>query len=165
LSIYAAILAPVIAAVVVLLAADLALGKRDIPHAGLFRAAEVFLLAIYVVYACVALNPPLLMMAWIPVSIMVPVAYLVLGTAQVPAIAAVLEEWGIGSRWRACLGALLLAYLPVLGSGFAVWGAALGWHWSTRTGVMRFFGLLAASVAPPLLFFGYAELRNAGILT
>ena len=92
-------------------------------------------------------------------------AYLALGTAQATAISIGLEEWGFRSRWRARLGALLLAYLPVVGSATAVWGAGVGWHWSIGTAVMRFFGPLAAIVAPPLWFFVYADLRQAGILT
>jgi hypothetical protein len=152
LSIYTAIFGPSVAAVIVILAADVALGLRDLPHAALFRSVELLLLVAYLIYAWAVLNPPVLMVAWLPLIIMLPVAYLVLGAAQAAAIAVGLEEWGIRSRWRARLGALLLAYLPVLGSAFAVWGAALGWHWPTRTGVMRFFGPLAAIVAPLLLF-------------
>jgi hypothetical protein len=164
LSIYAAVFVPLIAAVILILAADLAVGLRDIPFAGLFRAAEIVLLIAYLIYALVALGPALMMVAWLPLSILLPVAYLALGTAQAPAIALGLEEWGVGSRWRSRLVALLLAYVPVVGSAFAVWGAALGWHWPVRSGLIRFFGLLAAIVAPPLLLYGYLKLNEAGIL-
>jgi hypothetical protein len=164
LSIYAAIFVPLIAAVIVILAADLTVGIRNIPFAGLFRAAEIVLLIAYLIYALVAFGPALMMVAWLPLSIVLPVAYLALGAAQAPAIAAGLEEWGVGSRWRSRLGALLLAYVPVLGSAFAVWGAALGWHWPARTGLIRFFGLLVAIVAPPLLLYGYIFLSQAGLL-
>jgi hypothetical protein len=42
----------------------------------------------------------------------------------------------------------------------AVWGAALGWHWPIRTGVLRFFGPLAAIVVPPTLLYGYLAMQQ-----
>jgi hypothetical protein len=163
LSIYTAIFAPTVVAVILILAADLALGMRDLPNAALFRTAEIAILVAYLIFAGMLRYPALLMVAWVPVSLVLIVAYLALSAAQATAIAVGLEEWGIGSRWRAHLCALL-AYLPVVGGAFAVWGAALGWRWTTGASLMRFFGPLAAILAPLLVFFGYARLREAGIL-
>jgi len=74
------------------------------------------------------------------------VAYLALGTVQAFAIAAGLMQRGFG-KWPARVVALLLAYLPVVGSAAAVRGAMVGWGWTLGKGLVRFFGLLAAIVA------------------
>jgi hypothetical protein len=49
------------------------------------------------------------------------------------------------------LVALLLAYLPIVGSAAAVRGAMTGWGWTAGKGVIRFFGPLAVIVAVLLL--------------
>jgi uncharacterized protein (DUF697 family) len=78
------------------------------------------------------------------------IAYLALGTLQAFAIVAGLVQRGFG-RWSARVVALLLAYLPVLGSAAAVRGATVGWGWTTGKGLIRFFGPLAAIMAVLLL--------------
>jgi hypothetical protein len=78
------------------------------------------------------------------------IAYLALGTAQAFAITAGLARRGVG-RWQARLVALLLAYLPIVGSAAAVRGAMTGWGWTAGKGVIRFFGPLAVIVAVLLL--------------
>jgi hypothetical protein len=165
LSTYTVILAPVVAGVIVALVADVAWGARNLPHAALFRTAEIVLLAAYLIIALAVYRPSGLLVLWLPLVILLPAGYLALGAVQATAIAMGLEQWGIRSRWRARLGGLLLAFVPVLGSALAVWGAGLGWHWSTGTGAMRFFGPFAAIVAPPVAFFGRLSLVEAGILT
>jgi hypothetical protein len=77
------------------------------------------------------------------------IAYLALGTVQAYAIAAGLKQRGFG-MWQAPLVALL-AYLPVLGTAAAVYGATVGWGWSIGKGVIRFFGPLAVIAAAFLL--------------
>jgi len=160
LNIDIAIFALCVTLVIAILAADLALGHmRDLPSPALSRTVQIAILVAYLALG-VMLLVPLLLVGFGGVLIALLVAYLALGTAQATAIAAGLEEWGIGS-WRAWPVALLLAYLPVLGGAVAVWGAAVGWSWRTRTGLMRFFGPLAAIVAPVLLFFAYAGAQRA----
>jgi uncharacterized protein (DUF697 family) len=73
-------------------------------------------------------------------------AYLALGTAQAFAIAAGLMQRGVG-KWPARAVALLLAYLPVVGSAAAVRGAMVGWGWSMGKGLVHFFGPVAVIVA------------------
>jgi len=161
LNIHIAIYALCVTLVIAILAADLALGwMRDLPSAALFRTVHIVILVVYLAFGAIVYLPPLLLIGTVPVAFALLVAYLALGTAQATAIAAGLEEWGIGS-WRAWPVALLLAYLPVLGGAVAVWGAAVGWSWRTGTGLMRFFGPLAAIVAPVLLFFAYANAQRA----
>ncbi len=79
------------------------------------------------------------------------VAYLVLGTVQAFAIAAGLQHRGFRG-WQARIMAVLIAYLPFVGSAAAVRNAELGWGWSTRRSVIRFFGPLLAILA--VLLFG-----------
>jgi hypothetical protein len=69
------------------------------------------------------------------------IAYLVLGTAQLRAIAAGLKARNV-TLVRAWLLALLLAYVPVIGSAAGVYGAAAGWQWTVQKGIFRFFGPL-----------------------
>lgn len=69
------------------------------------------------------------------------VCYLVLGTAQAFAIAAGLKQRGF-RWWQAGIMAVLIAFLPFVGSAAAVRNAALGWGWSVRRGAVRFFGPL-----------------------
>jgi hypothetical protein len=155
-----AIFALAITAVIAALAVDLALGRmRELPVAALFRTVHIALLVVYLALGATVAVPQALLVVWVPVLIGLLVAYLALGAAQLTAIAAGLEErWT--ARWRARLVALLLAYLPVLGSAAAVWGATTGWSWTTGLGVMRFFGPLAAIAAPPLVFFGAVMLQS-----
>jgi hypothetical protein len=147
-----------ITAVIAILAADLML-RRDLPSAAVFRTTQVAILVIYLVLAVMLVAPPLLMIFVVPIALALLFAYLALGTAQAAAIAAGLEERGIG-RWRAWPIALLLAYLPVVGSAAAVQGATAGWSWRTGTGLIRFFGPLAAILAPALVFFAYANAQR-----
>lgn len=76
----------------------------------------------------------------------IAVAYLTLGTVQVFAIAAGLQQRGFRG-WQAGITAVLIAYLPFLGGAAAVRNAALGWGWSTRRGIVRFFGPLLLILA------------------
>ena len=76
----------------------------------------------------------------------VAVAYLVLGTVQAFAIAAGLRHRGFRG-WQAGIMAVLVAYLPVVGSAAAVRNAELGWGWTARRGVICFFGPLLAIFA------------------
>jgi hypothetical protein len=136
-----------IAAVIAILIGELALGRvRVLPSARLFSTAHLAILVIYLVLAVLLFTPPLLMILGVPIAGALLLAYVALGSAQATAIAAGLEEWRIGS-WRAWPLALLLAYLPVVGSAVAVQGATMGWGWSRRTGLMRFFGPLFAILA------------------
>jgi hypothetical protein len=80
----------------------------------------------------------------------VGVAYLVLGTVQAFAIAAGLQHRGFRG-WQAGIMAVLVAYLPFVGGAAAVRNAELGWGWTARRGVIRFFGPLLAIVAVILL--------------
>jgi hypothetical protein len=151
--------------VITIVAVDLVLGRtRDLPSGAHFRTAHLLILAAYLALGATLVVPFLLVGAGFVLIALLVAAYLVLGTAQAAAIMTGLEERGIRSR-RARLGALLLAYLPVLGSAFAVWGATVGWRWTTARGLKRFFGPHAAIVAPPLLLFGYVGLQEAGILS
>ena len=81
----------------------------------------------------------------------VAVAYLTLGTVQAFAIAAGLQLRGFRG-WQAGVMAALIAYLPFVGGAAAVRNAGLGWGWSTRRGVVRFFGPLLLILA--VLLFG-----------
>ena len=81
----------------------------------------------------------------------VAAAYLVLGTVQAFAIAAGLQHRGFRA-WQAGIMAVLIAYLPFVGSAAAVRNAELGWGWTARRGVIRFFGPLLAIMA--VLLFG-----------
>jgi hypothetical protein len=69
------------------------------------------------------------------------IAYLVLGTAQLRAIAAGLKARDVTPH-RAWIIALLLAYVPIIGSAAGVCGAAAGWQWTVQKGIFRFFGPL-----------------------
>jgi hypothetical protein len=80
----------------------------------------------------------------------VAVAYLALGTVQAFAIAAGLRHRGFRG-WQAAIMGVLVAYLPFVGSAAAVRNATLGWGWSTRRGVIGFFGALLAIMAVMLL--------------
>jgi hypothetical protein len=149
-----------VTAVIAILAADLMLGRmRDLPSAALFRTTQVAILVVYLVFAVMLFAPPLLMIFAIPLTLALLFAYLALGTAQATAIAAGLVERGF-TRWRGWPVALLLAYLPVVGSAVAVQGATAGWSWRTSTGLMRFFGPLVAILAPVLVFFAYANAQR-----
>jgi hypothetical protein len=81
----------------------------------------------------------------------VAVCYLVLGIVQAFAIAAGLRHRGFRG-WQAGIMAALIAFLPFVGSAAAVRNAVLGWGWSTRRGVVRFFGPLLVILA--VLLFG-----------
>jgi len=81
----------------------------------------------------------------------VAVGYLVLGTVQAFAIAAGLQRRGFRA-WQAGIMAVLVAYLPFVGSAAAVRNAELGWGWSARRGVIGFFGPLLAIMA--VVLFG-----------
>ncbi len=81
----------------------------------------------------------------------VAVCYLVLGTVQAFAIAAGLQHRGFRG-WQAGIMAVLVAYLPFVGSAAAVRNAVLGWGWTVRRGVIRFFGPLLAILA--VIVFG-----------
>jgi hypothetical protein len=145
-----------IAIVIAVLAGDLALRRtRALPSAASFCTAQLAILVTYLVFAGLLFGPALLMVLWVPISLALLFAYLALGTAQATAIAAGLEERGIAG-WRAWPIALLLAYLPVIGSSLAVYGATLGWSWSIRKALIRFFGPLVAILAPVLVFFAEA---------
>ena len=149
-----------VTAVIAILAADLMLGRIcDLPSSALFRTAQVAILFVYLVFAVMLFAPPLLMIFAIPIIFALLFAYLALGTAQATAIAAGLEERGF-TTWRAWPVALLLAYLPVVGSATAVQGATAGWNWRTSTGLTRFFGPLAAILAPVLVFFACANAQR-----
>ena len=80
----------------------------------------------------------------------VAVGYLALGTAQAFAIAAGLQHRGFTGR-QAGIMAVLVAYLPFVGGVAAVRNAKLGWGWTARRGVIRFFGPLLA-IAAVILF-------------
>ncbi len=72
-------------------------------------------------------------------------AYLILSTAQLRAIAAGLRARDF-TPIRAWTFALMLAYVPIIGSAAGVYGATAGWNWTVQKGVFRFFG--------PLLIIG-----------
>jgi hypothetical protein len=78
------------------------------------------------------------------------IGYLALGTVQALAITAGLERRGFGKA-PAVIVALLLAWLPIIGSAAAVRGATAGWGWTTGRGLVRFFGPLIAIAAVLLL--------------
>jgi hypothetical protein len=77
--------------------------------------------------------------------------YLVLGTVQAFAIAAGLQHRGFRA-WQAGIMAVLVAYLPFVGSAAAVRNAELGWGWTARRAVISFFGPLLAILA--VILFG-----------
>jgi hypothetical protein len=81
----------------------------------------------------------------------VGVAYLVLGTVQAFAIAAGLQQRGF-RPWQAGVMAILIAYLPFVGSAAAVRNAELGWGWTAWRGLVRFFGPLLVILA--VILFG-----------
>jgi hypothetical protein len=134
--------------VIVLAAVDLARGRMsDLPGAPLFITVQAIILVAYLVLGIILLVPMLLVsLAFVLGGL--ALAYLMLGIVQARAVAAGLETRGHG-RWRVRLGAMA-AYLPIVGSAMAVWGAAAGWGWSPALGLMRFFGPLAAIVGPML---------------
>jgi hypothetical protein len=72
---------------------------------------------------------------------LIVIAYLVLATVQLRAIAAGLKARDFTPS-RAWIIALLLAYVPVIGGAAGVYGANLGWHWPVQKGLFRFFGPL-----------------------
>ncbi len=79
------------------------------------------------------------------------IGYLVLSTVQLRAIIAGLRARDF-ARFPALIIALLLAYLPVIGSAAGVYGAVVGWGWTVQKGVFRFFGsllLIAATAGVP----------------
>jgi hypothetical protein len=78
------------------------------------------------------------------------VCYLVLGTVQAFAIAAGLKQRGFRG-WQAGIMAVLIAYLPFVGSAAAMRNAAVGWGWSMRRGAIGFFGPLLLILAVLLL--------------
>ena len=134
LKIHIVVFALFITAVIGVLAADWMLGRsRALPSAALFRTAQVTILVVYLAFAVMLFAPPLLMIFAIPITLALLFAYLALGTAQATAIAAGLEERGI-NRWWAWPVALLLAYLPVVGSAVAVQAAHCG---GTRGAIVR----------------------------
>ena len=80
----------------------------------------------------------------------IALGYLALGTVQAFAIAAGLQHRGF-RRWQAGIMAVLVAYFPFIGGVAAVRNAELGWGWTARGGVIRFFGPLLA-IAAVILF-------------
>ncbi len=79
------------------------------------------------------------------------IGYLVLSTVQLRAIIAGLRAREF-ARFPALIIALLLAFLPVIGSAAGVYGAVVGWGWTVRKGIFRFFGsllLIAATAVIP----------------
>ena len=83
--------------------------------------------------------------------------YFALGLLQLAAILAGLQDW-LGLHWLiALLGALLCAYIPLLGTILGMAGAVTAWAWPWSLALALFFGpfmLLLAFVAGEYLIDG-----------
>lgn len=74
--------------------------------------------------------------------------YFILGIFQLAAIMAGLEDW-IGLHWLIAIPlAMIIAYIPVIGTIVGVVGAVTAWHWSWVQVGGLFFGPLIV-----LIFF------------
>lgn len=89
----------------------------------------------------------------------VAIAYVVLGLVQLAAVMAGLEEW-VGLHWvLAFFLALIIAYIPLVGSVVGIMGAIEAWHWAWWQAGALFFGGLAVVVVLAVVS-GAAERRG-----
>jgi hypothetical protein len=78
------------------------------------------------------------------------IAYLVMGVVQFFAIwDGAIQGLGVGS-FIGLIAALLLAGIPLVGSGTGVYGAVTAWDWGLLQAVILFFWYI------PLMFFAFA---------
>lgn len=88
--------------------------------------------------------------------------YLALGLFQMAAIVVGLEEW-IGLHWLLALpAALIIAYMPLLGTIVGMAGAVSGWGWSLSAAAALFLGpfCIVALVAVAAGGVGFLDLRR-----
>jgi len=73
------------------------------------------------------------------------VLFLALGLLQTAAIIGGLEDW-VGLHWVIAVPlALLLAYIPIVGTVVGMFGAVTAWHWSWLQAFLLFFGPMLAA--------------------
>jgi hypothetical protein len=83
------------------------------------------------------------------------IGYFALGVFQIAAIMSGFEIWlGVGTI-IAFLFALLIGYIPFVGTAVGMYGAATAWHWSWMQAGLLFFGPFLA-----LLILAFLVKRN-----